>query len=206
MINKLRTSTKRYIGASAGLLLILLSSTILIVSYLANPWFSLTHHALSDLGRRSAQLSLLYDSGLLLSGLLLILFLSQAFYYYDAMLSRVGLVLFGITGIGLLFIGYRANGISISDLLALLLAGIGGSGFIVFGIAMIRRGSRYGPYFVLFALFGLLAAFIAILVFDGLAIAELIAIIGYQSMILILVLQMLDISVPRLIFSNSEST
>ncbi|MFB6186980.1 MAG: DUF998 domain-containing protein [Halobacteriaceae archaeon] len=197
MTYEIRSSTRDHIGAYAGLLLILLSNTILIVSYLANPWFSITQHALSDFGRRSAQLSLVYDGGLLVSGILLLIFLSHAFYHQDSMLGRVGLVLFGVTGIGLLGIGYIANGISISDLHAILLAGVGGSGFIVFGIAMIRRGSRYGTYFVLFALLGIFATFIAILIFEGLAIAELIAIIGYQSVILVLVIQMLDIQHER---------
>lgn len=167
-------------GAYAGLLVIVLSNAILIVSLLANPWFSFGHHSISDLGRRSAQFNTVYDGGLIAVALLLVFFLSQAYEEQKTRLGQVGLAIFGLTGIALLVIGFRSNGVSLSDSVALAFALAGGSGVFLLGVALMRQGVAYARLSVSLAVTGTVLAVIAIRVFAGLALAELIAIAGYE--------------------------
>lgn len=173
-------SLARRSGAVAGYLLISMSVTVLVASILSNPWFSLEQNAISDLGRRSARMATVYDAGLVTGGLLFVFFLGQTYREQATNLGRVGLGLFGLTGIALLLIGLRSNGVDLPDSYALTFALTGGLGVLFLGVSMLRRDVAFARPFVGVAMIGTILAMIAIVTFDGLAVAELIAIAGYD--------------------------
>lgn len=178
-------------GGFAGLFLIGLAGTILLVSLVSNPWFSLARNSISDLGRRSARLNTLYDGGLVVVGLLFVFFLGQAYRQWESRLYRVGLGLFGLTGIALLTVGFVSNGVTLPDSYALAFAVAGGTGVGLLGVAMMRREVAHARLLVGLVVPWLGLAVAAILAFEGLAIAEFIAIGGYVATIGILAVQLL---------------
>ncbi|WP_238547497.1 MULTISPECIES: DUF998 domain-containing protein [Haloferax] len=182
----------RRAGAYAGLFIVILSGSVLTVSLLSNPWFSLQYHSLSDLGRRSARLTLVYNGGLVVSGVLLLFFCTQVFRESETRLSRGGVVLFGLTGIALLLIGYRSNGVTLPESYALGLALSGGTGVFLLAVSLSYRGVAYARLFAGVVVSGTFLALLAIHTFDGLAIAELIAIAEYDVTLLIFSYQLLQ--------------
>lgn len=121
-----------------------------------------------------------YDAGLVTGGLLFVFFLGQTYREQATNLGRVGLGLFGLTGIALLLIGLRSNGVDLPDSYALTFALTGGLGVLFLGVSMLRRDVAFARPFVGVAMIGTILAMIAIVTFDGLAVAELIAIAGYD--------------------------
>lgn len=182
---------QRLAGGVAGLLLVVVSATILAVSLVANPWFSFAHNSISDLGRRSARLGTVYNGGLVVVAVLFAFLCSQVYRDRESRVGRVAVALFGSTGLGLLLIGFLSNGVSLPDPYALGFALTGGTGVVLFGAAMAARGGRYARPFVGIVVIGVLGAMAAIVRFDGLAIAELIAIAGYYVTICILSVRLL---------------
>lgn len=181
----------RRTGGFTGLFLIGLAGTILVVSLLSNPWFSLQRHSISDLGRRSASFNRLYNGGLVVVGLLFVFFLSQAYREWEDSLHRIGLGLFGLTGLSLVLVGFVSNGVELPDPYALAFALTGGIGVGLLGVAMLRRDVAYARLFVAVIVPGLGLAIGAILTFEGLAIAEFIAVGGYVVTIGVLAVQLL---------------
>lgn len=181
----------RRTGGFAGLFLIGLAGTILLVSLVSNPWFSLARNSISDLGRRSARLNTLYDGGLVVVGLLFAFFLGQAYRHWESKLHRAGLGLFGLTGIALLTVGFVSNGVTLPDSYALAFAVAGGTGVGLLGVAMMRRDVAHARLLVGLVVPWLGLAVAAILAFEGLAIAEFIAIGGYVAIIGVLAVQLL---------------
>lgn len=181
----------RRTGGFAGLFLLGLAGTILLVSLVSNPWFSLERNSISDLGRRSARFSNLYNGGLVVVGLLFVVFLGQAYRHWESQLHRVGLGLFGLNGIALLTVGFVSNGVRLPDSYALAFAVTGGTGVGLLGVAMMRRDVAHARLLVGLVVPWLGLAVAAILAFEGLAIAEFIAIGGYVAIIGVLAAQLL---------------
>lgn len=170
-------------GGIAGLLLIGIAGAILVVSLLSNPWFSFRHSSISDLGRRSAQFGALYDAGLLVVCVLFVVFLVGAYREWEDRLYRLGLGLFGSTGIALLLVGFRANGVNLPDAYAIAFAVGGATGVGLLGVGLMRRGVAYARLLVALVVPGTVVAVVAIGTFEGLAIAEFLAIGGYVSIV-----------------------
>lgn len=177
------SSTSRRVGAIAGLVLIVVSVGILVVSVLANPWFSLHRHSISDLGRSSARLNIVYDGGLVAVGTLFLVVLAQVYQEREGWRYRLGLGLFGLTGTGLLAIGFLSNGVTLPDPYAIAFALSGGIGVALLGVATLDRDPAYTRAFLAVVAGGVALAIGAILAYEGLAVAELVAIAGYLGTI-----------------------
>jgi len=81
-----------------------------IASMLRNPWFRLTSGALSDLGGPSARDAWIYNSGLMLSGFLVLLYSIALVLIARERLQVVGASYLSISGIFLALIGIFPSG------------------------------------------------------------------------------------------------
>jgi len=88
----------------SGFLAPLIGYSFIFIAIANAPWFSWEKNALSDLGAHAGS-DIIFNSGLMISGILLILFSIGLFLYFEDYLSKIGASVLILDGIALFGIG-----------------------------------------------------------------------------------------------------
>ena len=167
---------KKFIKISglSGILLPILTITLLILALQQASWFSWTGNAISDLGRSSSGI-LCFNFGLIIIGILLLIFSIGLYFYLGG--ARVGPTMLAISSIYFIGIGFfplpNPNHIDFSGLffIAFPLA------FFVLGLQIFRNKCDFickmGIFAIIIGAFSLLAP-IFLIFYNGIAIPEFI--------------------------------
>lgn len=102
-----------------GLIAIILSWIIIIVSVYLNPWFNVYKHALSDLGGPKANLPWIYNVGLVVVGSIVCIYSLYLAYVVTDKLYAFSSALMFIAGIFLALIGLFPSGTKPHDFVSL---------------------------------------------------------------------------------------
>ncbi len=122
------------VGGFCGILVPFLSYGLITISVLINEGFSITGSALSDLGATHASYNNIFNFGLIISGLLLIVFLVAMLRMAESKVGQVGLVGFMIGSGCLVLTGVFPKGTAPHWLVALLFFAFSIGGMIIFGL------------------------------------------------------------------------
>jgi hypothetical membrane protein len=93
------------ISGACGILTPIVAFTFILLAILNFPQFSWTENALSDLGVQEGVTATLFNSGLMIGGILLLVFLSGLFVLQKTMLSRIGVFMSVLAALALVAIG-----------------------------------------------------------------------------------------------------
>ncbi|MGQ4892232.1 MAG: DUF998 domain-containing protein [Candidatus Njordarchaeia archaeon] len=87
-----------------GLITPIIAYGCIFAAIAVSPWFTWSKNALSDLGAHQGS-NIIFNTGLIISGLLLILYTALIFERYGNIIGKIGTIILGLSGIFLLLIG-----------------------------------------------------------------------------------------------------
>ena len=87
-----------------GLIVPIIAYCCILTAIEISPWFTWTKNALSDLGANQGS-NIIFNTGLIISGLLLILYTTLIFKKYSDIFGKIGAIILGISGFFLFLIG-----------------------------------------------------------------------------------------------------
>jgi hypothetical membrane protein len=93
------------ISGVCGIIMPIVAFTFILLAILNSPQFSWTENALSDLGVKEGVTATLFNSGLIIGGILLLVFLSGLFVLQKTMLGRIGVFISVLAALALVAIG-----------------------------------------------------------------------------------------------------
>ena len=93
------------ISGVCGILAPIVAFTFILLAILNSPQFSWTEKALSDLGVQEGVTATLFNSGLMIAGILLLVFVSGLFVLQKTMLGRIGVFISVLAALALVAIG-----------------------------------------------------------------------------------------------------
>jgi len=88
-----------------GIITPIFMSMFILLAIAYSPQFSWTENALSDLGVQEGVTAILFNSGLILGGILTLVFVSGLFALQKTMLGRIGVFIFVLSALALTAIG-----------------------------------------------------------------------------------------------------
>ena len=135
---------------------------VILAAISRNPWFMFTDNAFSDLGNPMANDPWLFNYGMIINGLLIVLF---SIYLIEASFNKTGTVGGGfmtITGAFLVLIGVFHEGSPNHFFVSLWFFTQADLAILVWGLALFRdsRWSRYGWGFLALSVVGTAVAFV----------------------------------------------
>jgi hypothetical membrane protein len=93
------------ISGVCGILAPIVAFTFILLAILNFPQFSWTGNALSDLGVQEGVTAILFNSGLVIGGILALVFASGLFVLQKTMLGRIGVFIFVLAALAFMAIG-----------------------------------------------------------------------------------------------------
>jgi hypothetical membrane protein len=93
------------ISGFCGILTPIAAFTFILLAIVSYPQFSWTGNALSDLGVQEGVIAILFNSGLIIGGILALVFVSGLFVLQKTMLGRIGVLIFVFAALALMAIG-----------------------------------------------------------------------------------------------------
>lgn len=146
----------RYMGLASsvsGWLVILLAIS-------RNPWFVFTENAFSDLGAVSANDPWLFNTGMILTGVMIVLY---AVYLLNTSINKTGKIggaSMALTGFMLMMIGFFPEGTPYHYLVSVWFFSQGALTVLIWGLALIgdENWKRYGVIFIFLGVVGPLVA------------------------------------------------
>ena len=93
------------ISGVSGILAPLVAFTFISLAITSHPQFSWTDNALSDLGVQEGVTAILFNSGLVIGGILALVFASGLFVLQKTMLGRIGVFIFVLAALAFMAIG-----------------------------------------------------------------------------------------------------
>ncbi|KAA8923053.1 DUF998 domain-containing protein [Thermoplasma sp.] len=134
----------------------------ILVSALLNPWFSITHNALSDLGggnmlyngHPAPALPFVYNGGMIITGFLIALFSSLGIAHSSSKVENTGFSFFMISGLFLCLIGIYHEGTYPHDFVSIWFFILSTISFATLGISRIIL-RKYGTGTAILAMLAL---------------------------------------------------
>jgi len=93
------------ISGVCGTIAPIVAFTFILLAILTFPQFSWTGNALSDLGVQEGVTAILFNSGLVIGGILALVFASGLFVLQKTMMGRIGVFIFVLTALAFMAIG-----------------------------------------------------------------------------------------------------
>jgi hypothetical membrane protein len=93
------------ISGVCSILTPIVAFTFILLAIVHYPQFSWTENALSDLGVQEGVTAILFNSGLIIGGILALVFVSGLFVLQKTMLGRIGVFIFVLAALALMAIG-----------------------------------------------------------------------------------------------------
>jgi hypothetical membrane protein len=93
------------ISGICGILTPIVTLAFVLIAIVFSPQFSWTENALSDLGVQEGATATLFNSGLIVGGILLLVFVSGLFLSQKTMLGRIGVIISVLAALALVAIG-----------------------------------------------------------------------------------------------------
>jgi len=188
------------VSGMSGILFPIIATIFIFISILLNrDWFSFSENALSDLGALSTPYNFVFNLGLIVSGIIAIIFaLGLKKISNDDIFGKIGTTSFILGMIFLTSLGFLPTGLPLHTEAAISFFVLTVLGIIFIGVSEIRsEESRiYGVY--IFSIIILLLSSIALIAnvpHDiGVAIPEAIASVGIAEFTITYSLRMLDIA------------
>ena len=148
-------------GVLAGAAAPLTSFVFIAAAILTHPWFSFSANALSDLGALGVRDNWIFCAGLILSGLLALLFSYYLLSISDGMGEKAGSSLFFAASVFLALIGIFPEGTAPHFAISLSFYILGAASIAVFGtVLIIEKNGIYGSISLLI----LISAFCMVLI------------------------------------------
>ena len=164
----------------AGLLSPLMGFTTIIVTVFIHEWFSWKNNALSDLGALTTSYSSIYNIGMILTGLLGILFVAGLFFFFKSKISLLGSILFFVGMIFLVLVGVFPSGTSPHLEVSLGFFASSSAGILLIGIGESLRRNMTGYAALITVIVGIPSAFWAVENYSGAAIPETVGAICFS--------------------------
>jgi len=155
----------------AGILAPIVAFTFIGVAILTHPFFSFQHNALSDLGNPDVELSWIFNSGLIIAGLLGLIF-AIGLFERSVGAERFAALLFVVAMIFLSMIGIFPEGTAMHYPCSLSFYLISAAVITLYGLSWAIEPVRrlYGVAFIIMVVIGFIIALVPH--WDGIAIPE----------------------------------
>ncbi len=184
MSKSFRKSLTSYLRYS-GLLSFATAYVFIIISILINPWFNLFKNALSDLGRVGLENSYVFNTGLILAGLISLTYVPSLLNFFK---SRIGCMSVGVFLVAILHLiligvfpeGTRPHGFVSYEFFVLMTISL----FLVGVSLIVERLSRYGLILIMLFLLSLIGSLS--ITWPSIALLELYNIVLYNVGVAIL--------------------
>ncbi|WP_052296228.1 DUF998 domain-containing protein [Thermococcus barophilus] len=185
---KVKSENLLEIGAMSGFLLPIIFAVMLSVAITLNPWFSFHKNALSDLGSLKVQTRYVFNSGLILMGILGIVFSLAAVRYFGSNMMHILTVAMAfLIAVGIFPEEYG----KIHSIPAILFYLLSLTGIFYAGVILRKRGKQKLSLFSMIGSAGTFALMIATLGKSGLAVPEMIGAVFILSWIVVISHKML---------------
>lgn len=174
----------RYLRYS-GLLSFTIAYVFIIISVLINPWFDFFKNALSDLGRVSLENNYVFNTGLILAGLVALTYIPSLLNFFKSRIGYMSTGVFLVAILHLILIGVfpedtSPHGFVSYEFFALMTISL----FLVGVSLIVERLSRYGFIFIALFLLSLIGSLL--IAWPSIAILELYNVVLYNVGIAIL--------------------
>lgn len=167
---------------------------VILLAISRNPWFVFTENAFSDLGAASANDPWLFNVGMILTGVMIVLYAVHLFEAGVNKLSRVGGTSMALTGLMLMMIGFYPEGTPYHYTVSVWFFSQGALTVLIWGLALIRE-KAWRKYGYIFTFMGLAGPIIAVIVpWPSTAVAE-----AYGILVLNLLVALMTRLTPRFI-------
>lgn len=142
------TLVSERISGLCGLLSPLIAFFSIFVSIGLHPWFSWTEHALSDLGAIGTPYNVVYNFGLIISGIIFLMFTFGLRSLLTGRICFVGVWLLSVSAISLAAIDVFPSGTSPHRSVTSMFYGFAALALIIIGVGLIRK-PHHRPYGIL---------------------------------------------------------
>jgi len=162
------------ISRMAGFLAPIVAFVAIAIAIAAHPWFSFTENAISDLGAMSVEDNYILNNGLIIAGILAVIFSYGLYKDQKSALGKLGVIIFIIASISLILIGLFPEDfkIPIHYPASVSFFVLGSFGILIVGLADERRW--FGAFSITLFSIGWILALVCLAIFNGVAIPELI--------------------------------
>lgn len=145
---------------------------VIILASSRNPWFVFTENAFSDLGATSANDPWLFNMGMILTGVMIVLYAFHLLETSINKLSRVGGASMALTGLMLMMIGFFPEGTPFHYTVSVWFFSQGALTVLIWGLALIGE-TPWRKYGLIFTFMGIAGPIIAVIVrWPSTAVAE----------------------------------
>ena len=162
------------ISRIAGFLAPIVAFVAIAIAIAAHPWFSFTENAISDLGAMSVEDNYILNNGLIIAGILAVIFSYGLYKDQKSALGKLGAIIFIIASISLILIGLFPEDfkIPIHYPASVSFFVLGSFGILIVGLADERWW--FGAFSIALFSIGWILALVCLAIFNGVAIPELI--------------------------------
>ena len=145
---------------------------VILLAISRNPWFVFTENAFSDLGAASANDPWLFNVGMILTGVMIVLFAVHLFEVSINKISRIGGASMALTGLMLMMIGFFPEGTPYHYMVSVWFFSQGALTVLIWGLALMRE-ETWRKYGQIFTVMGITGPIIAVIVpWPSTAVAE----------------------------------
>ncbi|PTD94721.1 hypothetical protein C9439_01010 [archaeon SCG-AAA382B04] len=180
--NRIQNMPKKQFKLGISSILVLLVS--LAVSISQNNWFVWTKNALSDLGGPEATNPWIFNFGLIIAGLLGMLYFSKISSRTKNRFQKIGLTTIILDLFLLILVGVFSIESPLHYPLSVSFFAVLVIGALIFGIGELEVSKNKGITYISITILSLISSIIILNTFEGIAIAEIHAVIVYSTLIL----------------------
>jgi len=145
----------------SGIIAAIVAWAVIFICISLNPWFVFTEHAFSDLGASNANMPLIYNYGLILTGLIMLLYSAYQIEKARNNLEAVGGGFTFISGLFLMLIGLFPSGTRPHTFVSTWFFLQADMAILAWGLGLLKRRERgYGYIFVVMGIVSPLIGFL----------------------------------------------
>jgi len=159
----------------SGLLAPIVAFLSIALAILTHPWFSLTDNAISDLGALDVEDNYILNIGLIVSGLLGIVFACGLYESLTSNLGKAGSIILLFGCLSLFLVGVFPEGTELHFPVSISFFILTALGILVVGLSFYESNQRYSVFTEFLIVSGFILTVNALSNFEGVAVAELIA-------------------------------
>lgn len=176
----MKTKYIKYLGLS-GLLSPLAGALSISTSIFLHDWFSWTEYALSDLGAVDTANSMVFNSGMILSGTLGLLFSIALFKISRGKPDKAGSAFFSAGVISLILVGVFPSGKDPHLFVSLAFFGLSAIGMTLVGLDETLKRESIGYFTLIVVGIGLPIAYLTSKTYSGVAIPEMVGVVCFSA-------------------------